>query len=258
MPHTNTKIIVTPNAIHVYQFSKVILYGTSKKKAIRARRQRSDSQPRDDLRNRWRSKKQVGLILESNADPKVFEPRSSFRPLFATFTFAENITDLTRANKEFKQFIQRANYELGKLYRELTTTLKYLVVPEFQKRGAVHYHVIFFAFPKMDDTNKFLSRIWKHGFTFNTTISNVSHLKNYVTKYFTKNYADPRLRGKKHYFCSKGVKRPQVYYNRQNNEAIISQLDKSDVEKQYINGNEVVMYTLHQQNPLIPFLYHSG
>jgi hypothetical protein len=53
---------------------------------------------------------------------------------FMTLTFAENITDLKQANYEFNKFVLRLSYKYPKF--------EYLAVPEFQQRGAVHYHVI--------------------------------------------------------------------------------------------------------------------
>lgn len=262
MPQTKIKLIVTPNAIHAYQFSKPITYGTQpenirlRPKRRRKRDLRAGSLPRDYIRNGWRAKKQIGLILESNTILATFDSGSKYRPLFVTLTFAENVTDLTRANKEFNLFIKRFNYELRKT-EDPGFTVQYLVVPEFQKRGAVHYHVIFFKFPKLDDTNKFINQVWKHGFTFNTTLSNPQHLKNYVTKYFVKNFLDPRLYGKKHFFYSRGLKKPQVFYNHTNNEAICEQITNSDYEQTYTNGTNLIQYSLHNNHPLIPLIYYS-
>ncbi|MGM9458151.1 rolling circle replication-associated protein, partial [Lacticaseibacillus rhamnosus] len=53
---------------------------------------------------------------------------------FVTFTFAENVKDIDQANREWKKFVQRLRRRYG--------DFKYLSVIEFQKRGAVHYHMI--------------------------------------------------------------------------------------------------------------------
>lgn len=53
---------------------------------------------------------------------------------FITLTFAENITDVTEANKKFNNW--------SKCILRKKPDFKYLCVPEFQKRGAVHYHLI--------------------------------------------------------------------------------------------------------------------
>jgi hypothetical protein len=135
------------------------------------------------------------------------------------------------------------------------TALKYLVVPEFQKRGAVHYHIIFFKFPKQEDTNELLNSVWGHGFTFNKTINSVDHLKNYVTKYFVKNALDPRLKGKKHYFCSRNLGRPVLLREQTNNEAIISVLKDPEYQNSYSSNGEEITYSIFQNSPLIPYIY---
>ena len=54
---------------------------------------------------------------------------------FLTLTFAENKIDIQECNVLFKAFIR-------KLKNKYNKNLKYLAVIEFQKRGAVHYHVL--------------------------------------------------------------------------------------------------------------------
>lgn len=252
MKFSNSKIIVTPNAIHVTEYSENYAYDFRIKKK---RNRTSKSRPRDDLRNAFRAKKQVRLILEANSLPETFVPGSSYRPLFVTLTFSENITDIKGANKEFTKFIKRLNYALTQQEFGNSLTLKYLVVPEFQKRGAVHYHVIFFKFPIQKDTNKFLSEIWGHGFTFNNTITSVNHLKNYVTKYFTKNLQDERLKGKKHYFCSKNLFRPRVFNDKNNNRNIIDTLPSPNFTTSYEKNGKKTTYSIYENPPITRLLY---
>lgn len=78
---------------------------------------------------------------------------------FMTLTFKENIQDITYTNYEFNKFIKRLNFYL---YHEKKQKLKYLAVWENQKRGAIHYHIIFFDFPFIK--TKDLQEIWGHGF----------------------------------------------------------------------------------------------
>jgi hypothetical protein len=230
---SNSKIIITPNAIHLTEYAKPYAYDYKRKprKANVEKDTGTKTQVNKSFFSLYRAKRQAKLILECNAMPGYFVSGSSVRPLFVTITFAENITDLKTANKEFGNFGKRLNRAIIKQGGAFKTPLKYLVVPEFQKRGAVHYHVVYFAFPAQKDTNAFLSKVWGHGFTFNNTIKSVEHLKNYVTKYFTKSLQDERLAGKKHYFCSKNLLRPTVLKNNQNNEAIISQLNNPNFQK---------------------------
>ena len=77
---------------------------------------------------RW----EIARIVDCNFDD---------RTKFVTLTFKDNIQDITITNREFKYFIQRLNYYL---YHSKTQLLKYIATWEKQKRGAIHYHVIFF------------------------------------------------------------------------------------------------------------------
>lgn len=53
---------------------------------------------------------------------------------FITLTFADNVSDLNFANNEFHKWVT--------LWSRCKLGFKYLAVPEFQKRGAVHYHIL--------------------------------------------------------------------------------------------------------------------
>lgn len=53
---------------------------------------------------------------------------------FITLTFAENITDLDQANNKFHIYTTQI--------RKRYPAFRYIGVPEFQKRGAIHYHLM--------------------------------------------------------------------------------------------------------------------
>ncbi len=158
-----------------------------------------------------------------NRKKTLFRTRSSLRRLvfcnsdlfrFVTLTFKDNITDLTIANRYFKRFIQRVNYK--------HKDFKYIAVVEFQKRGAVHYHLLIDRFIDKEE----LSALW--GVSLGAT--NIKMLKDgkynekqtteyissYLVKYLTKqNASDVRLWNKKSYFVSKNINKPfeRVYDN---------------------------------------------
>jgi hypothetical protein len=130
---------------------------------------------------------------------------SPYKPIFITFTFKENITDLTVANKEWTKFILRFNKRHFK-----HGYLKYVGVPEFQKRGAVHYHVVFFNLPYMTKIYDVIRQSWGLGFTLVETVKSTEHLINYVSKYLSKENFDQRLFGRKKYFASRGLFKPRT------------------------------------------------
>jgi len=260
---SDSKVIITPNNIYVSEFERQYAYGYQTNKIPRERKKRTGHETESDFHSNsvYRTRKKVKLLLDANSDTRYFQRLSSFRVLFLTLTFAENITDLQRANRLFKNFIKRLNYNLSLVPRPLNEpyeNLRYLTVPEFQKRGAVHYHTIFFKFPKVADTNKFINEIWTHGFTFNETLKDPSHLVNYVTKYFTKSQKDPRYKNQKKFFCSRGIKQPLVSNNQNHNSDIINLLENSTYQKIYqTSSGQNVIYSIYNQHPLIQLLYNE-
>lgn len=94
---------------------------------------------------RWK----LSRLIDVNFDDKTS---------FMTITFKENVTNIEYANAEFKKFIKRLNY---KLFKTKKAELKYIAVWELQKRGAIHYHIIFFSLPYIAHTE--LRKLWTLG-----------------------------------------------------------------------------------------------
>lgn len=138
-----------------------------------------------------RTKSNIRRIVNSNTDFSKF----------VTLTFKENITTLSEANKYFNFFTQKLRSCFGE-------SLKYLAIPEFQKRGAVHYHLLINIPYVKKET---LAEIWGHGFVQINRIDNVKNLGSYVSKYLKKSVADSRLFGRRAYFASQNIARPEIY-----------------------------------------------
>lgn len=125
---------------------------------------------------------------------------------FVTLTFKANIDDVSYTNNEFSKFIKRFNYHLYKSKKQL---LKYIAVWEQQERGAIHYHVIFFSLPYIE--NMTLQKIWGHGFVKINKID-VDSMENrgrYVSKYFSKNI-DIKNYKQKSFFKSQNLIQPKM------------------------------------------------
>lgn len=134
----------------------------------------------------------------------------------------ENYSSIEKANKTFN--VWRTNFKLR--YKK---DFKYICVPEFQKNGTIHYHLLTniqyddFKLLNEEEMNiykkgkrksgwlKFRTlKSWKYGF------SNVQDMKNmnvvgYLTKYMTKDI-DNRLFGYRRYFYSRDLIKPCVLY----------------------------------------------
>jgi len=187
------KAVIAGNQIEIYEYEKSVIYGYSdSKKGSRGRQSIASDEDKEINREKVfkRARTNLRRLINSNieSDSK-----------FLTLTFKDNITDLNFANNEFKKFIKRLNYHFS-------IKLKYSCVIEFQKRGAIHYHVVLYNLNGKVDLNK-LSEIWGNGFIKLNRIKGVDNVGAYVCKYMTKS-EDDRLKGKKMYFNSRNLNKP--------------------------------------------------
>ncbi len=159
---------------------------------------------------------------------------------FITLTFAENIENISQANKFFSYFIDK----IRKIYKDL----KYICIPEFQKRGAVHYHLL--TNIGIDNTNliytqegnkKFLHiKYWKHGFTNVQIIKgDIKKIIGYISKYMTKD-VDNRLFSKHKYLYSQNLNKPTISYLDLRNSKHINFLRKYISDKSLIYENNYI------------------
>jgi hypothetical protein len=198
-----TRYVLSGNVMERYQFRDVPktgfyrprkFHGTSKNK--------KDESSGRFLNNLNRTKKTVRRLIDSNF---------TSNDKFLTLTFRENVQDISFANNAFKQFIQRLRVRFP--------DFKYLAVLEFQKRGAVHYHVItdlpFVHYMDMYQT-------WGQGYIDIHKIRHVNNVGLYVTKYMQKGLADSRLAGKKAYQCSKNLAKPVILDEHKNKDFVDS------------------------------------
>lgn len=95
---------------------------------------------------------------------------------WVTLTYAENMTDTKKLYEDFKKFNMRMRYH-GYKY-------EYIVAMEPQGRGAWHAHLVMIfedKAPYID--NKFMSKIWGHGFTVTKKLEDVDNVGAYLTAY---------------------------------------------------------------------------
>lgn len=143
---------------------------------------------------------------------------------FVTLTFAENVTDINKANKLFNNYIT--------IIKRYYPDFMYLGVPEFQKRGAVHYHFLSnlrcgIEYPEREvirTYNKEKDRYfdikyhdlpyWSHGYSTAFDLSCTDQNFNvalYMCKYLFKDI-DNRLFGRKKILKSNNLRKPTVVY----------------------------------------------
>jgi len=121
---------------------------------------------------------------------------------FLTLTFAKNITDISEAMFDWNVFIKKMRYRYGHI--------EYLTVIEFQKRGAVHFHGLYFDLPLSvlnERETRGLAKLWGWGFV-DVILSDGDHrISTYLSKYMLKASGDKRLLEQKAYVCSRNIKR---------------------------------------------------
>lgn len=92
----------------------------------------------------------------------------------------------------------------------------YLLVPEKHKDGAFHFHMLAdIPQGKLIHHAGGVYRIktYKAGYSHVTKIKDNKKLARYVTKYITKDLMDTVGKGKKTYWASRDLKRPEIEYN---------------------------------------------
>lgn len=184
-----------------------------------AKRGESDKNRENFIKSITRARKKVFDIIACNINCIPDYYGNTQRPKFWTLTFAENVTDLQTANAEFTKFNKRLSYYL---YGVNKNVLKYICIPEFQKRGAVHFHVLYFNLPYIEQ--KEFSKLWGHGYTWIESVNKKEEIEDfakYVAKYINKEnskgednyeiYLEKGLLNQKRYFVSKGLNKPDVY-----------------------------------------------
>jgi len=143
-----------------------------------------------------RAKQEVHDLVNSNSYRyKKLDGRVE-QVVFLTLTQSENMKDVKASNKHFNRFTKRLNRLLG-------FNVAYVAVLEFQERGAVHYHMLLFNMPYIDQRK--LEALWKRGIVHIKMIPRGQNNAHYITKYIEKNFDDSRLRGLKCYQASKGL-----------------------------------------------------
>lgn len=156
-----------------------------------------------EVRNIIRSKLQCQRLAKANA--KDWET-------FITLTFAENEQNIESANRKFRYFVDKI--------RRVKKDFKYLCIPEFQKRGAIHYHLLTnvstsddkLIYSQSDNPKYKHIKYWNLGFDSIEVIKgDIKKIVGYISKYMTKEI-DNRLFGHRRYFYSNNLDKPLENY----------------------------------------------
>lgn len=172
-----------------------------------------NSEPKTDeekeyekLKNLWRIKTKIkDYILSNDFD------------YFWTLTFKADRYDYDLAFKKMGKWLEKMRKKYGKF--------DYIMIPELHKDGAIHFHgvtgglnaLIVDAGVKHKGVKVYNCLEWEHGFTTLTKIRDKEKTASYVTKYITKEMQNSIVeKGKKKYWCSRGLRKPDVTFSELN------------------------------------------
>ena len=193
-----------------------------------------------------RAKTKLTDYINSNVYQYQNMKGKTYPAVFTTLTFEKNETDIILANEEFTKYIQRLNYSIT---GQKEAYAKYVCVIEFQKRGAVHYHIIFFNIPYIPKIK--MAEIWGNGLIKIKAVNDVKDIGRYVTKYMVKDNDDPRLQKRKSYFVSDGLIQPTVVYHEELVNEVrrmlpvdCKEVDKTDIPAGFLQYMDFQRYNL--------------
>ncbi|KEO81645.1 rolling circle replication-associated protein [Tumebacillus flagellatus] len=214
------KIIRSGKLIESFVYEKAVFthrYGHPDYKPSGGRHQVADSKKK--LTNREatnkRNKKTVARLIHANAYRWADEDGEVIQPKILTLTFEENLQDIDEANKRYKSFMKKLNYHV---YKQKVSKLQNIVVVEFQKRGAIHFHCIFFNLPFIEI--EALNAMWQDGVNIQT-VRSVGAMATYLTKKMKGN--NDNLAGHKNYRTTKGLLKPETFIDDKRIDAIIEE-----------------------------------
>ena len=208
----NVKTIETPTTLEVWEYlDESVVYAVNVGDKESSKSEYDDELEADDyndlsacehydaLKRKQKHYKEMRWVIA-----RIVDCNFDVNTKFMTLTFKENLQDICYTNYELSKFIKRMNYHL---YHVKKQCLKYLAVWEKQKRGAIHYHIIFFALPYI--RTKKIQEIWGHGFVKinKIVVDSIDNTGRYASKYFTKDIDDKNYK-QKSFFMSQNLKRP--------------------------------------------------
>jgi len=212
-----TKVFRCGDSIEVYEYGK----------NLSPRKTNGRKAPPNPLRRKYalrsedsvrRARKSFRRLVRSNLD-------AASRPALLTLTMRQKLSYATSV-RLFTQFAVR----LRRRFR----SVRYIAVPEFQQRGAAHWHVLIWGLPEelacsgmitryggrshfvetcapdkaCERVQRTLQRLWLRGYADLIETDGHPALAGYLAKYMSKTMSDRRLRGKKAYYASRNIMRP--------------------------------------------------
>jgi len=184
------KIIKSGDIVEIYTYEK-------DPPQYRPRRKSRFKNPRRYRRNVSRARATFFRLVQANLG-------GAQRPAFLTLTMRE-VVSLREGWRAFTRFADKSK-------RSSKGAVRFIAVPEFQERGAVHFHCLVWGLTDAEilterSTRKMAS-LWGHGFIDLRVSDGSPKLAGYLAKYMFKAMHDTRLSGAKSYSASRSLLRP--------------------------------------------------
>lgn len=197
------KLIHSGDLLELYEYEREPVLAPKRPKTCRHKECRSKRvciafRPKFRLnRNTRRARRQFYRLVRANC---------AHKPTFLLTCTMLSVCSLSVAYTLFTRFMVRL--------RRLGYSFEYVAVPEFQKRGAVHFHCLVFCSGSFSDLlvnerySRRIQRQWGFGFLDVMATDGSPKLAGYLAKYLTKTMSDSRVQFKKSYCSSRGLVRP--------------------------------------------------
>lgn len=155
---------------------------------------------------------------------------------FVTFTFNPKKVDRYNFNHcsvKMQSWLARTSIYA----KENKIEFKYIIVPEFHKDGAIHFHALIANYPKNMTKTKVIqdSKLvynlpsFRYGFTNAKSIKdNSDPIFGYLTKYITKDMI--LVNNRRRYWCSKNLNKPKIFHNQIKELNLLNQLNDNNIE----------------------------
>lgn len=221
----NTDIKIAGNLVTIRQYDKNQQWAYQVDKPTSDPPAKTPEQIEKEKQERFiksirRAREQVFDLVACNAGRHQDYEGKKQTVKFLTLTFKENVTDIEKANTEFTLFMKRLSYHAYGVNRNV---IKYIAVPELQKRGAWHYHIVLFNLKYIPWENYL--EIWNNGAVYINALrpgADETEVAKYITKYISKAmgatpgeqhltyqlYKERGLENRKRYLVSRGLLRP--------------------------------------------------
>ena len=211
MKRYKTKIKEYPNGTKVYTVYNAALLIAENDNSIHLSESLKNEKTAEELqleKNRalWKIKTKIkDYILCNDFD------------YFWTLTFDSDRYNYAVAFEKMCKWLEKMRNKYGKF--------NYIMIPELHKDGAIHFHgvtgglnaVVRDSGVKHKGVKVYNCIDWQHGFTTLTRVRSKEKTATYVTKYVTKEMQNSIVgKGKKKYWCSRGLRLPAVTYTNLN------------------------------------------